>query len=71
MTLDEALEYAAQHLPRGAEVEIYVEKDAATVAISDWDGNWRGDFDVADMTLAEQVMDCVKWANEQPQPHNA
>lgn len=63
MTLDEALNYAAQHLPPGAEINIYVEKDAATVAVSDWDGNWRDDFDSADMTIVEQVLDCVKWAN--------
>ncbi len=68
MTLTEALEYAAQHLPLGAEIAIYVEKDAATVAVNDWDGNWRMDFDGADMTFAEQVVDCVKWANEQPNP---
>jgi len=71
MTLDEALEYAAVNLPAGAEISIYVEKHAATVAVSDWDGNWRDDFDSADMTIPEQVLDCVKWANEQPQPPNA
>ena len=70
MTLEEALEYAAKHLPEGAEISIYVEQGAATVAVSDWDGNWRDDFDSADMTLVEQVLDCVKWANEQDLPAN-
>lgn len=69
MTLDEALEYAAGNLPDGAEICIYVEKHAATVAVSDWDGNWRDDFDSADMTFPEQIMDCVKWANERQPPN--
>jgi cupin superfamily acireductone dioxygenase involved in methionine salvage len=73
MTLDEALEYAAKHLHEGAEVNICVENGAAIVTVCDWDGNWRdeSEFDSADMTIPEQVVDCVKWANEQPQPPNA
>lgn len=64
MTLGQAMEYAAQHLPGGAELQILIENGAATVDAFDWDGT-HFDADSADMDLPEQILECVKWCIEQ------
>lgn len=64
MTLTDAIHAAAQQLPPGSEITIVIERDAATVYASDWDGNVRA-FDAADMSLQDQVTDCIGWCKAQ------
>jgi len=66
MTLEEAINAAAAQLPPGAEITINVERDAATVYVSDWDGNVR-EFDSADMSIPDQVLDCIRWCEGREQ----
>ncbi len=64
MTLTDAINAAASQLPPGTEITIVIERDAATVYASDWDGNVRA-FDAADMSLQDQVADCIGWCKAQ------
>lgn len=68
MTLEQAINHAAEHLPPGAEIHICVEKESGWVDAMDWDGNWR-EFDCSDMCLSEQVTDCLQWCIEQEPDH--
>jgi hypothetical protein len=62
MTIDEAVNIAAGHLPEGWIVAIEVERGAGWVALHDGDGE-AVDFDTSpDKTLGEQLHDAVNHA---------
>lgn len=61
VTLDEILEHAAEHLPEGAVISIHVERGAAWVETTNAKGESRSGFETADMSIVEQVADCVAW----------
>lgn len=63
MTLEEAVEYAARHLPEGWEVSVRVEKDAGFVQLEDPLGE-RIETDSADTSLADEVAAAVRLARE-------
>lgn len=66
MTLEEAIEAAAKDLPPCAEITVTVEHWSARIDATDGNGN-RREFDSADMSLSEQVADCIGWCKGQKQ----
>jgi len=64
MTLEQAIDYAAEHLPFGAKILVAVERESGWVEAEGWGGNSR-EIDSADMSLSEQVLDCVQWCIDQ------
>lgn len=63
MTLDAAVEYAAEHLPDGWCVEIYVESGSAWIRLEDEDGEGR-QVETSDLSLADSVVRAVRVAVE-------
>ena len=45
LDIGKAIERACQELPEGAEIQIYLERGAGTVHMTDWDGNEFDHFD--------------------------
>ena len=60
MTLDQAVEYAAEHLPEGWKIEICVEKGAGWCDLYDPEGDFRStpDYD-SETKLGDQVREIV------------
>jgi len=64
MTLEEALNRAAAELPDGTTISVVVERDAGNVECSDKEGNIVS-LDRPDDTMAEQVIEHLKWLLEE------
>lgn len=63
--LGDAIEYAAEHLPGGRTIEIYVEQGSAGVRLEDPDMEGAY-FGGADMSLTEEVLKAVSVARGTP-----
>lgn len=57
-TLDDAVEYAAEHLPEGWYVEIYVESGSAWIRLENDAGDGH-DVDTSELSLADSVVKAV------------
>jgi sensor histidine kinase YesM len=66
-TIDEAIEYAAQHLPTGYTVNISIEKEGWGVTLElENDKGWRIDS-VDEENIKEAVLSAVNMAKEKAQ----
>lgn len=68
-SLDQAIEYAAEHLPDGFNVVVDVERNAGNVKTLDPSGGDQ--YFYSDDGLADAVVDAVDWAIEQRSASNA
>ncbi len=65
MTLEQAINYAAQHLPGNWIISLHVERGAGWVTVARPDGfDHKLQFNT-EQTLADQVLSAVKYSREQ------
>lgn len=55
LAIGQAVERACKELPEGAEIQIYLERGAGTVHMTDWDGNEFDHFDEAHNDFACRI----------------